>query len=624
MKLRTLLLGTTSLCLLSFMPLAANAQDAGLAAAYNAYVSASSGDDADAKAAAEAAFLAECQRVGEPNLDACIAIATGAAGPAAEESPPAEEPPPPAEQPPAEQPAPEQPEPEQPAPEQPTPEQPPAEQPAPEQPAPEQPAPEQPAPEQPAPEQPAPKQPAPDQPPAASPAEDQALLAAFESYVAASTGTDETAKANAQAAFLVECNRVGIATIEECLAVMGGGAPAPTPPAEQPATETPATEQPATPAPDGETPPVTEAPVEEAIPNVETPDAPLAPVLDSQKEPEGQPPADQPAATVPDVAPPTTDAEAQIAPPVTPEDIEVTLTTEGTRIEALPIELPPDVEVVNQTNDNRFVINIGINVIFTPYKDRDRIGRDARDVYYEELPNGRVRQTVIRNDGTEIITVWNRFGEIERRIKVRPDGTRVVLVYYNGEERGPWRDPGDDLPPFRLNIPVNEYVIYSEEADEDELVAFLDQPPLEPAARVYSVDEVKYSARIRDTVRKVDIGDITFDTGEATVEREQVGSLTKVAQAMLRLIEENPGEVFLIEGHTDAVGSDESNLELSDRRAETIADLLVDIYNVPAENLTTQGYGEEYLKVLTEGPERANRRATVRRITPLVSSADNA
>jgi outer membrane protein OmpA-like peptidoglycan-associated protein len=77
--------------------------------------------------------------------------------------------------------------------------------------------------------------------------------------------------------------------------------------------------------------------------------------------------------------------------------------------------------------------------------------------------------------------------------------------------------------------------------------------------------------------------------------------------------------VFLIEGHTDAVGSDESNLELSDRRAETVARLLTDLYDVPPENLVTQGYGERYLKVETDEAERANRRATVRRITPLVA-----
>jgi outer membrane protein OmpA-like peptidoglycan-associated protein len=298
---------------------------------------------------------------------------------------------------------------------------------------------------------------------------------------------------------------------------------------------------------------------------------------------------------------------------------------QGTAIEQLPLEAPPNVEVVNQTSDDRYVINIGINVvIYTPYDDRDRVGRGAREVFYEELSNGRVRQVVIREDGTQVITTWNRYGEILTRVKVLPDGRRIVIAYYDDADRGDWRDPGDDLPPFVLRIPVTEYVLYSEQADEDELVAFLDQPPLEQAQRVYSIDEVKRSARIRDTVRRVDIGDVTFDTGEATVERDQVGSLTLVAAAMKRLIDENPSEVFLIEGHTDAVGSNESNLELSDKRAETIADLLVDIYNIPPENLTTQGYGEEYLKVETEEAERANRRVQVRRITPLVASADAA
>ena len=40
---------------------------------------------------------------------------------------------------------------------------------------------------------------------------------------------------------------------------------------------------------------------------------------------------------------------------------------------------------------------------------------------------------------------------------------------------------------------------------------------------------------------------------------------------------------------------------------------------MPAENLSTQGYGEQYLKMPTDGPERANRRVAVRRITPLLA-----
>jgi outer membrane protein OmpA-like peptidoglycan-associated protein len=39
---------------------------------------------------------------------------------------------------------------------------------------------------------------------------------------------------------------------------------------------------------------------------------------------------------------------------------------------------------------------------------------------------------------------------------------------------------------------------------------------------------------------------------------------------------------------------------------------------VPPENLVTQGYGRQYLRVPTPGPDPRNRRVTVRRITPLL------
>ena len=81
---------------------------------------------------------------------------------------------------------------------------------------------------------------------------------------------------------------------------------------------------------------------------------------------------------------------------------------------------------------------------------------------------------------------------------------------------------------------------------------------------------------------------------------------------------------FLIEGHTDAVGSDEANLALSDRRAEAVADALTNVFAIPPENLATQGYGERYLKVKTEKPERENRRVGIRRITPLVAPVASA
>jgi len=77
----------------------------------------------------------------------------------------------------------------------------------------------------------------------------------------------------------------------------------------------------------------------------------------------------------------------------------------------------------------------------------------------------------------------------------------------------------------------------------------------------------------------------------------------------------------MVEGYTDTVGSDPMNLALSDRRAESVALALTEYFDVPPENLVVQGYGEQYLKVRAEGDIRANRRASVRRITDLLQTA---
>jgi OOP family OmpA-OmpF porin len=150
---------------------------------------------------------------------------------------------------------------------------------------------------------------------------------------------------------------------------------------------------------------------------------------------------------------------------------------------------------------------------------------------------------------------------------------------------------------------------------EEALIA----PPVETIERPYSLDEIRGSERLRAKLRRIDIDTVNFEFGAATVGEDQVPNLQAIGNALAAIIGDNPNEVFLIEGHTDAVGSDLSNLGLSDRRAESIAEILTYYFNIPPENLVTQGYGEQYLKVLTSGPERQNRRAAVRRLTPLLA-----
>src|SRR5690606_31955845 len=193
------------------------------------------------------------------------------------------------------------------------------------------------------------------------------------------------------------------------------------------------------------------------------------------------------------------------------------------------------------------------------------------------------------------------------------------LVYAGERHRDRWVDPARDLPPLHLTIPVSEYILESETvSDADTYYEFLDRPPVEPVEQLYTIDDVRYSARVRDMVRRVDLDTINFATGSAEISGSEAPALEAVAAAMQRMIGDNPSETFLIEGHTDAVGSDESNLVLSDERAESVAVVLTDVFGIAPKNLATQGYGERFLKVRTQAAEQENRRVTIRRITPLV------
>ncbi|MDH0869021.1 OmpA family protein [Agrobacterium pusense] len=334
---------------------------------------------------------------------------------------------------------------------------------------------------------------------------------------------------------------------------------------------------------------------------------------------------------------PTSDAEAQRAgaaegkAPPPPVKLEAITSQQGERIDRRPQYERPDGVREWQPREGRprdrdgdapIILQFGDRVVVRG-DDNQRFIRDGGEPYYERLQGGRVRETVERRDGTQVVTIRNRYGDVIQRSRIDDRGREYVLFYAPELMDDPdrdyvYRDPGLDLPPMRLRIPVTDYIIDTSSDPDRDYYRFLEQPPVEPVERVYSLDEVRYSARIRDKVRRIDLDTITFATGSAEIPMAQARSLRKVADAINKALEKNPAETFLIEGHTDAVGSDESNLVLSDERAASVANVLTDVYGIPPENLATQGYGERYLKVQTLGPEQQNRRVTIRRVTPLV------
>ena len=81
---------------------------------------------------------------------------------------------------------------------------------------------------------------------------------------------------------------------------------------------------------------------------------------------------------------------------------------------------------------------------------------------------------------------------------------------------------------------------------------------------------------------------VEFDFDKATVKPKYHDDLEKVAN-FLKAYPDTNGE---LEGHTDSIGSDEYNMQLSKRRAAGVKKYLVEKFGIDAARLSTVGYGE--------------------------------
>jgi outer membrane protein OmpA-like peptidoglycan-associated protein len=239
---------------------------------------------------------------------------------------------------------------------------------------------------------------------------------------------------------------------------------------------------------------------------------------------------------------------------------------------------------------------------------------------------GQERYTIVNRGGYDVVTITDGNGRMLRRYRRFPDGREYGLIDNRRRFAVGAAVVGGvvllGLAAPQILIPRERYIVNMEGAPPAYLYEALDAPPLMAMERAYSLDEIRDNVELRDRVRSVDINTINFPTGSWEVSPDQIPQLQALADAMLKVISENPSTVFMLEGHTDAVGAAEDNLSLSDRRAESVAEILTTNFNVPPENLVTQGYGEQHLRVQTDGPSRENRRVQVRNITGLMADAD--
>jgi outer membrane protein OmpA-like peptidoglycan-associated protein len=153
-----------------------------------------------------------------------------------------------------------------------------------------------------------------------------------------------------------------------------------------------------------------------------------------------------------------------------------------------------------------------------------------------------------------------------------------------------------------------------------EIMRRLDAAPrrrVRPEERV-TIQEFRRRPDLRRSAPSIDIQAINFEFGSAEIPRSEFRKLREIANAFDQLSRRRRGARFLIEGHTDAVGSRESNQILSERRADSLKRVLVREFGVPARMLETVGYGEDFLLIDTPTEDWRNRRVTIRRIDEFV------
>lgn len=136
--------------------------------------------------------------------------------------------------------------------------------------------------------------------------------------------------------------------------------------------------------------------------------------------------------------------------------------------------------------------------------------------------------------------------------------------------------------------------------------------------RSLTLDERTEVAAIAKERPSIDL-EIYFDYNSSAIASKAVPDLMSLGRALT-----NPGlqgGIFLLSGHTDAKGGQGYNLQLSERRAQSVKAFLVQNFSIPSDNLVATGYGKDQLKNPANPFAAENRRVQVTNLQSKLEAA---
>ena len=128
------------------------------------------------------------------------------------------------------------------------------------------------------------------------------------------------------------------------------------------------------------------------------------------------------------------------------------------------------------------------------------------------------------------------------------------------------------------------------------------------ATRSLSNSERQQIASVSETRPRIDL-EIRLDFNSANIAQSAIPDVNNLGKALSDPSLKN--NTFVLAGHTDGVGGEEFNQELSNRRADAVKSYLVDKFGVAPDHLVTTGYGKSHLKNANNPSSPENRRVEV-------------
>jgi outer membrane protein OmpA-like peptidoglycan-associated protein len=126
--------------------------------------------------------------------------------------------------------------------------------------------------------------------------------------------------------------------------------------------------------------------------------------------------------------------------------------------------------------------------------------------------------------------------------------------------------------------------------------------------RAQLLDQLNSILQTRDSARGliVNMSDVLFDTGSSTLKPGAREKLAKISGILLA----HKGLTLQIEGHTDSVGTDDFNQQLSERRSDSVREFLAE-EGVAVSSMSARGFGKMQPVATNDTPEGRQRNRRV-------------